>query len=76
MPDSYGTDDYLTFADDLNFRMAVGVRLEGEKQLKYNPKVIRWIAKMTSKDDTGTTTETYLPLHDCTEEDFEDFHPL
>ena len=29
VPDSYGADDYLTFADDLNFRMAFGVRLKG-----------------------------------------------
>ena len=24
--DSFGADDYLTFADDLNFRLAVGTR--------------------------------------------------
>ena len=26
VPDTYGADDYLTFADDLNFRVAVGAR--------------------------------------------------
>ena len=29
VPDSYGPEDYLTFIDDLNFRMAFGVRLYG-----------------------------------------------
>ena len=27
VPDSYGKYDYLTFRDDINFRMAVGARL-------------------------------------------------
>ena len=27
IPDSFGADDHLTFADDLNFRLAVGARL-------------------------------------------------
>ena len=27
IPDSYGPGDYLTFTDDLNFRMAVGARI-------------------------------------------------
>ena len=31
---------------------------------------------MTSRDDAGNTKQTYLPLHDCTDEDFNDFHPL
>ena len=26
IPDSFGANDYLTFADDLNFRVAVGAR--------------------------------------------------
>ena len=31
---------------------------------------------MSSKDDEGVLTKTVFPLHDCTEEDFDDFHPL
>ena len=27
IPDSYGATEYLTFTDDLNFRLAVGARL-------------------------------------------------
>ena len=33
IPDSFGANDYLTFADDLNFRLAVGIRKPGEKTL-------------------------------------------
>ena len=52
VPDSFGADDYLTFADDLNFRLAVGARKLGEKTLfKYDPQIVRWIALMSKKDD-------------------------
>ena len=38
VPDSYGANDYLTFTDDFNFRLAFGARLKGEKTLKrYDP---------------------------------------
>ena len=29
VPDSYGTEDYFTFSDDLSFRLAFGARLKG-----------------------------------------------
>ena len=52
IPDSYGAGDYLTFTDDLNFRLAVGARLPGKNTLfKPDPQIVRWIALMTSKDD-------------------------
>ena len=67
----------MNFADDLNFRIAFGARLIGDKTLyKYDPQIIRWAARMTSKDDEGVIASTIFPLHDCTEKDFEDFHPL
>ena len=31
IPDSYKATDYMTFTDDLNFRVAVGARSSGEK---------------------------------------------
>ena len=31
---------------------------------------------MTSKSDNGETIETLFPLHDCTDQDFEEFPPL
>ena len=31
VPDSFSAGDYLNFIDDLNFRVAVGVRRQGEK---------------------------------------------
>ena len=77
VPDSFEVDDYLTFTDDLNFRMAVGARLKGEKTLiDYDPQIIRWVARITSKDEIGETTNTYFPLHECSEQDFDDFYPL
>ena len=33
IPDSFVADDYMTFTDDLNFRLAVGARISGEKTL-------------------------------------------
>ena len=29
IPDSFSADDYMTFTDDLNFRLAVGVKRPG-----------------------------------------------
>ena len=38
IPDSFGNDDYLSFTNDLNFRMAVGARLPGFTSLfKFDP---------------------------------------
>ena len=44
--------------------------------LKYDPQTIRWIARMNSKDDKGDINQTVFPLHECTEEDFDEFYPL
>ena len=78
IPDIYKATDYMTFTDDLNFRLAFGVRRSGEKALvdTSDPTIARWIARMISKDDTGVISYTEYPLHDCTEEDFRDFNPL
>ena len=54
IPESYGPTDYFTFADDLNFRLAVGSKLKGSKSLlKFDHQVIKWIALISSKDDLG-----------------------
>ena len=75
--ENYGPDDYLTFSDDLSFRLAVGTKVKGEQKLfQFNPKEIKWIALMTSRDDKGATSKTILPLYDCKEDDFENFYPL
>ena len=68
IPDSYGATEYLTFTDDLNFRLALGARRPGEKTLidTSDPTIARWVARMSSKDDTGVTSYTKYPLHDCT----------
>ena len=52
IPNSFGADDYLTFADDLNFRVAVSARKMSEKTLlKPDPQMLRWTARIASKDD-------------------------
>ena len=50
IPESYGSNDRMTFADDLNFRLALGVRKRGEKTLfdAADPTIARWFARMTS----------------------------
>ena len=56
IPDSFGADDYLTFTDDINFRLAIGARHQGYKMLiKPDPTIIRWVARINSKDDKGVT---------------------
>ena len=67
----------ITFANDLNFRMAVGVRRKGEQSLAYDPRVSRLFAMMTTYSYMESATSyKYFPMHDCTEEDFNDFFPL
>ena len=67
--DSFGPEDKLNFFDDLNFRFAVGALFYNDhnKTLKHDPQIVRWIARMVSKDDKGYVTITMIPLHDCTD---------
>ena len=47
--------DPLTFANDLNFRMAVGLKRQGEQTLAYDPKVGRLFAMMTTQSRVDNT---------------------
>ena len=38
--------------------------------------MVRWLARIYTKDENGVETKEYLPLHDCDEEDFDQFHPI
>ena len=82
IPDSYGPSDKLNFSTDINFRLALGARLYRgvnenlDKTLFHDPRLVRWMARLTSLDDNGILISKNFPLHDCTEEDFEEFHPL
>ena len=79
LADSFGPEDKLNFIDDINFRIAVGARFYNDpdnKTLKHDPHIVRWIARMVSKDDRGYVTKTMIPLHDCTNEDFKEFFPV
>ena len=77
MPDNFGADDYLTFNEDLHFRLAVGAKFKGENTLKkYDSKIVKWMARVTSKDEKGESTKTLFPMHDCSEQDFNEFNPL
>ena len=69
--------DTMTFANDINFRMAVGIKRQGEQTLAYDPQVGRLFAMMTTQSIwDNTLSYKYFPMHDCTEEDYKDFFPL
>ena len=78
VPDYYGQSDQLNLANDTNFRLAVGTRWHeyaADQSLQYDPQYTRWFARITTKEK-DVTTKTDLLMHECTQEDFDDFYPL
>ena len=74
--DAFKHEDRLTFKDDLDYRVAIGTRLIGDKSLKYDPKFVRVFARMNRKNVNGKEVHKDYPLHDCTENDYKDFFQL
>lgn len=72
IPDSFGLTERLNFSDDINFRLALGIRRVREdysidSKLFHEPRIVKWIARMTSVNEKGVTISTNYPMHDCTE---------
>ena len=76
--DYYGRSDELNLVHDTNFRLAFGFRwfnYEDDITLVNDPLNVRWLARLSTKQD-GVLINTDLPLHDCNQEDFDQFYPL
>ena len=73
IPDYFGPFDDVEMG---NFRVAISVRGYYDKQLKNDPKYIKWIARIRNFEQGGNEVETPVLLHQCTEEDLDKFYPL
>ena len=73
LADYYGTHEPVSMGD---FRIAVSVRGKNDKQIKNDPKYIKWIARMRNFEGGDVPPETPMPLHECSASDLEKFYPL
>ena len=64
--DYYTSKNELNLVNDTNFRLAFGWRLYGnahDKELKSDPELMTWIARITSLDEEGSINYTNLDTH-------------
>lgn len=61
--------------DETNQRFAISI-VGKDGQPKYDPRYVRLLAQYHEKNADGSQEFIDLPLHDCTEEDFAEFHTL
>ena len=62
-------------ANDIGFRAAWAVRGYHDRELKDDPRYVKWIVRIYRLVN-GEKFERVLPTHKCTPEDFELFYPL
>ena len=69
--------DPETRVDLQESKMRIAFTLEDyyePRRLKNDPKYVKWIFLKTTQV-AGETIKTSLPIHKCTDEDYEDFYP-
>lgn len=69
--------DYTDMIDlnEENFRIAFAVEGFRSKDLKIDPKYVKWIFRTYGKKD-GKEFERLLPYHRCTDEDYAEFDDI
>ena len=63
------------FLNDFDFKIAFGVEGFRSKDLKIDPKYVKWIFRIYGKKE-GKEYEQILPYHRCTDKDYDDFFPI
>ena len=71
---SFGSDEILNM-NERNFKVAFAVEGFRTKDLKYDPRYVKWIFRLYGKKN-GKEVEKILPHHWCTEEDYAEFYPI
>ena len=61
--------------NDINYRLAFTVESFDDKKIRHDPKYIKYIARIWNEVD-GVQTFTNVPLHECTQDDFDEFYPI
>ena len=65
-------ESYSLAAD--NFMIAFSAETRKGKILDYDPRYVRWISKTVVLQD-GNKTESFYPVHVCSDEELEKFYP-
>ena len=69
-----GTDDVLNL-NERKVRMAFMIEGFRSKDLKIDPRYVKWIFRQYGKKD-GKEFERLLTYHNCTDEDYDSFYPI
>ena len=72
--DAFDFDDVLDLHDH-DFKIAFAVEGFRSKDLKINPKFVKWVFRIYGKKE-GKEYEQILPYHRCTDEDYDSFFPI
>ena len=59
---------------DPGFQMAFGLERKNAQTILYDPRYVRWGARLYTTDNGPQTTRT-VNMHPCTEADFLKFNP-
>ena len=61
--------------NDINFRFAFSIVGYYDRQLKNDPRYVKWLARFNRNID-GVGYQRMIGLHKCTENDLTEFYPL
>ena len=70
----FGIDEHLNM-NERNFKVAFAVEGFRTKDLKYDPRYVKWIFRMYGKKD-GIEYEKMLDHHWCNDDDYAEFYPI
>ena len=73
--DHYGPLDKIYY-NEMNFRMAFSVEGYWDKERKNDERYVKWMARWWFTTDEGVKSQIFLDLHDCTEEELNEFYPV
>ena len=60
---------------DNEFMMAFAAETYDKEIGRSDPRYLRWIVSLWTKDADGNFIEEEIPMYKCTEEDFSRFYP-
>lgn len=72
-PDVFDQNDAMNL-NEIGFRLAFSVRGFYDKQLKDDPRYVKYLAKIEGIKD-GESFDKRIPFHKCTDEDWNEFPP-
>ena len=62
--------------NDINYRVAFTVEGYRDSKRRSDPRYVKQFILIHSKDSNGVKVDRFMPFHECTAEDFDEFYPL